>query len=320
MSDHPDDDLILGLYARFGLAYYQSECLHRELCFTYACSGLPSPDMITRPRVEEQLAHAFTLTLGDVAVRLKGVLPAEMTHQIQEAVDVRNFLAHHFWFERAHQMFAVGDVRRLIAELNEYAAMFDQIDSRVSEWSEPKRRELGLTEEVLQFSLRRIVAGESDEPLPDKQTVRELGKKLGSRQRLIRVWEFTLEDGLKPLIFEFVDGSLATVRCRAGLDQVQGSRSDLDGAPSRQAASPSRYTAASEALRTVELRINARQWCGVVGKARPAKADFQMGRSDVQGAPDLARTTRHTWLREAMHRAAQPDVNSARGGRGAASF
>lgn len=208
MSDHPDDDLILGLYARFGLAYYQSECLHRELCFTYACSGLPSPDMITRPRVEEQLAHAFTLTLGDVAVRLKGVLPAEMTHQIQEAVDVRNFLAHHFWFERAHQMFAVGDVRRLIAELNEYAAMFDQIDSRVSEWSEPKRRELGLTEEVLQFSLRRIVAGESDEPLPDKQTVRELGKKLGSRQRLIRVWEFTLEDGLKPLIFEFVDGSL----------------------------------------------------------------------------------------------------------------
>ena len=35
-----------------------------------------------------------------------------------------------------------------------------------------------------------------------------------------------------------------------------------------------------------------------------------MGRSDVQGAPDLARTTRHTWLREAMHRAAQPDVNS----------
>src|SRR5450759_1969652 len=98
MSYHPDDDLILGLYARFGLAYYQSECLHRELCFTYACSGLPSPDMITRPRVEEQLAHAFTLTLGDVAGRLKGVLPAEMTTQIQEAVDVRNFLAHHFWF------------------------------------------------------------------------------------------------------------------------------------------------------------------------------------------------------------------------------
>jgi hypothetical protein len=47
MSDQPNDDLIRELYARFGLAYYQSECLHRELCFIFAWSGLPSPDLIT---------------------------------------------------------------------------------------------------------------------------------------------------------------------------------------------------------------------------------------------------------------------------------
>ncbi len=192
----------------FGLAYYQSECLHRELCMIVAWSELPSRDLITRPRVEEQLARAFSLTLGDVTAKLKGVLPVELYTELQTSVETRNFLAHHFWFERAHLMFDVKNVRQLIAELNGYAGLFDRLDARFSAWSEPKRRELGLTDEVIQHSLSRILAGESDEPLADRQAIRELDKKLGRRRRLIRVWECTLDDGRKPLVFELADGSL----------------------------------------------------------------------------------------------------------------
>lgn len=208
MVEQPDDDLIREMYARFGLAYYQSECLHRGLCIILAWSGLPSRDLITRPRVDERLAQAFSLTLGDVATKLAGVLPAELAGEIRQAVDTRNFLAHHFWFERAHLMFSVTNVQQLIAELDGYAEMFDRLDTRITEWSEPMRRELGLTDEVLEESLTRTLAGESDEPLPDRQAVRELEKKLGRRQRLIRVWQCALDDGRKPLIFELADGSL----------------------------------------------------------------------------------------------------------------
>ena len=105
-------------------------------------------------------------------------------------------------------MFSVNNVRELISELDGYAEMFDRLDARVSEWSEPTRQRLGLTDEVLQESLERTLAGEADEPLPDKQAVRELEKKLSRRQRLIRAWEFSLEDGRRPLIFELADGSL----------------------------------------------------------------------------------------------------------------
>lgn len=173
-----------------------------------AWSGLPSPDLITRPRVEERLAQAFSLTLGDVAAELEGVLPTELGGELREAVDTRNFLAHHFWFERAHLIFSGDSVRQLIAELDGYAELFDRLDTRVDEWSKPKRQELGLTEEVLQDSLKRALAGELDEPLPDRRTVREFEKNLGTRQRLIRIWEFTVADGRKPLIFELADGSL----------------------------------------------------------------------------------------------------------------
>ena len=207
MTDQPDNDLMRELYARFGLAYYESECLHRSLCIVLAWSGLPSPDVITRPRVEERLAEAFSLTLGNVAAKLEGVLPAELAGEIRHAIDKRNFLAHHFWFERVHLMFSVNKVRQLIAELDGYVEVFGRLDAQVSEWSEPMHQRLGLTDEVLEESLRRALAGES-EPFPNRQAVRELEKKLGRRQRLIRVWEFTLDDGLKPLIFELADGSL----------------------------------------------------------------------------------------------------------------
>ena len=208
MNSQPDDDLIRELYARFGLAYCQSECLHRGLCIILAWSGLPSRDLITRPRVEERLAQAFSLTLGDVAAKLEGVLPAELVGEVREAVETRNFVAHHFWFERAHLMFSVDNIHQLITELDGYAEMFERLDNLVAEWSEPMRRGLGLTDEVLQETLRRTLAGDPSEPLPDRQTVRNLEKKLSRKQRLIRVWQFVMENGQKPLIFELADGSL----------------------------------------------------------------------------------------------------------------
>ena len=208
IDDRPDNDLVRELYARFGLAYYQSECLHRGLCFILALSELPSRDLVTRPRVEERLAQAFSLTLGDVAAKVEAVLPAGLSGELQKAVTARNFLAHHFWFERAHLMFSVENVRKLIAELDDYSKLFDCLDTRVDQLSKPKRQEFGVTDELLQESTSQILAGAPDEPLPDRQSVRELEKKLAKRQRLSRVWEFTLDDGRKPLIFELADGSM----------------------------------------------------------------------------------------------------------------
>lgn len=215
MNEEPDDDVIREVYARFGLAYYESECLHRSLCIAFAWSGLPPRDLTTQPRVEERLAQAFSLTLGDVAGRLQDVLPAELLTDLQSAVDKRNFLAHQFWFERAHLMFSEESVQRLIVELQEYCDEFDGLDKQIGVWLTRKRRELGFSDEMLQASLEEVLAGQ-DDPLPGKQTVRELDKKLTRRQQLTRVWEFALDDGRRPLIFELADGSFWQL-CDVGL-------------------------------------------------------------------------------------------------------
>lgn len=180
----------------------------RLVRIAFAWSGLPSKDLITRPRIEERFAQAFSLTLGDVIARLEGLLPTQLVEEIRAALVSRNFLAHHFWFERAHLMFNITTVHQLIDELDKYTETFDQLDARVDEWLEPLRQKLGLTDEILQRSLERILRGEESDPLLDKHAIREMEKKLSRRQDLARVWEFSREDGSKPLIFELIDGSL----------------------------------------------------------------------------------------------------------------
>ena len=216
VTNEPTDDLVREMYARFGLAYYHSEVLHRGLCIILAMSDLPRKDLITRPRVEERLAHAFFLTLGDVITELAGKIPAEYSTRLDQVREKRNFLAHHFWLDRAHLMFRTDQVLKLIDELDGYTDLFNRLDEETSRWFRGRRHELGLTDEILQDSLTRILSGEGEEPLPGRDVVKDREKKLQRKQRLVRVWEFDLPEGGKPLVFEMQDGSLWQL-CDAGL-------------------------------------------------------------------------------------------------------
>ena len=215
-TNEPTDDLVREMYARFGLAYYHSEVLHRGLCIILAMSYLPRRDLITRPRIEEHLAHAFSLTLGDVLTALANKLPVAFSDRLDEVREKRNFLAHHFWFDRAHLMFRVDQIQELIAELDGYTQLFRQMDEDTSAWFDDRRQEFGLTEDVLQESMARVLSGQDEPPLPGRDAVKQIEKKLKGKTRLIRVWESELPEGGKPLVFELQDGSLWQL-CDAGL-------------------------------------------------------------------------------------------------------
>jgi len=220
MDNELMNDLVREMYARFGLAYYHSEVLHRGLCLILALSDLPRRDLITRLRVEERLAHTFTLTLGDVISELAGKIPDAFSIRLEKALNNRNFLAHHYWFDRAHLMSQADHIRQLIEELAGYTQIFNQLDEEISQWFSGKRVEFGLTDEVIQNCMTRILSGQGEKPLPGKEVVREREKKLKRQQIVSRVWEFSLPDGRKPLIFEMEDESLWQL-CDIGLGWTQ---------------------------------------------------------------------------------------------------
>lgn len=225
VPNEPTDDLVREMYARFGLAYYHSEVLHRGLCIILAMSDLPRRDLVTRPRVEELLAHAFSLTLGDVIKALADKVPEELSARLDEVRHMRNFLAHHFWFDRAHLMFRADQIEELIAELDRYAQLFNQMDEETCAWFQDRRTELGLTDDVLKQSLARVVSGQEEPPLPGKDTGKQIAKKLKGKQRLLRVWEFDIPEGGKLLVFELQDGSLWQL-CDVGLGWTRFRRTE----------------------------------------------------------------------------------------------
>ncbi len=209
LDEEPIPDLRRELFARFGLAYYHSECLHKELCNYLTISGFPSSDGITRPRIEEKLSQAFALPLGLVVEKLRPVLPEDLLPDLEAAVKRRNFLAHHFWFGRAHLMFTASGIDKMIEELDAMSEQFHELDERCTERFAQKKQELGITDEVIQSALDECKAGKPMEPLSTK-------RKLKKQERMIRAWEFALPSGQKPIVFETEDGCLWQL-CEVGL-------------------------------------------------------------------------------------------------------
>lgn len=204
-----DEEKIKEMFAHFGRAYYFSECLHKELANYHAIVDFQSSSHITRPRVEEKLQLAFSLTLGQLFDQLRDRFPIEMQDALSVAIEKRNFLAHHFWFERSYLMFSLDGVSQMIQELEGMSGLFTKVDKQVSVFTKSKHEQMGITDEVLQYAFEEAKAGKPLEPFPDF-------RKIKKQERIVNAWEVTLQNGNKPLIFESEDGCLWQL-CEVGL-------------------------------------------------------------------------------------------------------
>lgn len=82
----PDSEDIKEVYARFGLAYYHAECLHRGLCNLYSLTQLPPNGPVTAPRLEEHLRDAFNSTLGQIVRFLEPQFPPALWPKLEQAI------------------------------------------------------------------------------------------------------------------------------------------------------------------------------------------------------------------------------------------
>jgi hypothetical protein len=195
------EQLVKEVFAQFGAAYYHSEVLHRGLCNIYALATFEKAEDITRPRIEEKLALAFSLTLGQIVEKTKGVFSGGMQRRLEVALDKRNYLAHRFWFERSPLMFSEPDLLGLRQELLELTNLFGELDEAITESLDPRRQAMGLTDDLIQELFDKLIAGEPDEPLISQRLLKK-------QERIVRVWDVKVGDNLVTQIFETEDGCL----------------------------------------------------------------------------------------------------------------
>jgi hypothetical protein len=204
-----EDELLRELYARFGLAYYESEVLHRNLCNIYALGTFIEPESITRPRMEEKLSYAFSLTLGRVINETKFLFPTEIKEKLDLALNKRNYLAHHFWFDKNYLMFSQKGIVQLQEELLGYVNFFDDLDKLILTFFQPIREKFGISDEIINDISEELLLFGLDEPMisqrpPNKQ------------ERIINVWDVETVEGTITQVFESDDGCVWQL-CDAGL-------------------------------------------------------------------------------------------------------
>ena len=194
-------ELTKEVFAQFGRAYCQSEVLHRGLCIVYALATFDKAENITGPRVEEKLAFSFALTLGQVIEKSKGIFPENIEQQLIYALDKRNYIAHQFWFERNYLMFDEKGLLELRQELIELTNLFENLDNNITEFFKPIRKSFGLSDEVIQKSYKKLLAGGQDEPIISQRPPKK-------QERITKVWNIKTADNLITQIFESDDGYL----------------------------------------------------------------------------------------------------------------
>ena len=147
------------VFARFGAALYYAQCLEHQL-------GLMLASMCNRKFLEvpPEDRDAFydrelTKTLGQMAKALKNAIgiPPMLEDRLKKAVEIRNWLAHRYFCERAREILSLREREHMISELQEQADFLQALDIEVTEIMEKWMERLGVSKEDIYEEMREFL-------------------------------------------------------------------------------------------------------------------------------------------------------------------
>jgi hypothetical protein len=153
------------VYARYGLAMYQAQCVERQLAILLASEYRPGPSKITRSEYEQLLESHFERTLGGLLRQLeKSIpLPADFEGTLRKALEKRNWLAHRYFWERAGHFVSEKGRDKMLLELQEAIDYFEILDARLTDIADSWAKRHNIPPEELEKALERIIANAEKE-------------------------------------------------------------------------------------------------------------------------------------------------------------
>lgn len=163
VSDHDDSESqhCKEVYAYYGLAMYQVQCVERSLALALATEFGPGPTRITRQQYDELLGELFQDTFGRLIRRLRRetAVPPAFDATTQAALEKRNWLAHHYFWDRAPHFVTESGRDAMLAELQSAVAEFEYLNEQLTRITDAWRERHGITEEMIAEERERLIAG-----------------------------------------------------------------------------------------------------------------------------------------------------------------
>ena len=138
---------------------FQAQGLERQLAIILATKYRPGPNRITRTEFDKILRGLFLRTLGWLVEEIGKVaqLNEDEKERLQKALNKRNWLAHHYFWERALDFQSESGRALMMEELQEAAELFQALDelitNRTLKWAE----EVGVTRQELDKTLEQLM-------------------------------------------------------------------------------------------------------------------------------------------------------------------
>jgi hypothetical protein len=110
-----------------------AQCLERERAIFLAC--IYAPIHSHRRAYDERHGENFTLTFGNLAKRYLDVATAEhsnLAHRVQSVVELRNEIAHRYFWNRAVELTRSDGRQAMIHELMDACNTFDALDGELT--------------------------------------------------------------------------------------------------------------------------------------------------------------------------------------------
>ena len=157
-------DQIREVYARFGLAVFQAQCLEKELALLLAMKHCPDPTRISRAEFDKIFKRLFLRTFGQLVNEIETLikLSEDEKEKLKKALSKRNWLAHEYFWERSVEVLSEPGRASMIEELQEAADYFDDLDEFFSAKTVELAEAIGVTQESVAKELERLLRERED--------------------------------------------------------------------------------------------------------------------------------------------------------------
>lgn len=172
-KDYDESEHCKAVYAHFGLAYYLSSVLETGVALTLLTAEFliqqkaeiepKGRKHFDRNRFEFEydafLHRQHAQTLGNLIKRMQQLtnVPDALKAELVRVKECRDFLAHHFFRERAEKFVTRRGRDKMIDELQKAQKLFDAADVAVSKFRKPIQEKIGLSENVLRTHMERYI-------------------------------------------------------------------------------------------------------------------------------------------------------------------
>ena len=150
-------------FARFGLAVYQAQCVERQIGILIA-SALNRDFLRTSPEERDSFFDVeFAKTLGQLMRALSEMMPLnpELEPRLKRALQLRNWLAHDYFWQRAGSILTDDGRERMIAELQETADFFGTLDAELTAMSDKWLDRVGISRQVIEREMQKYKRGQN---------------------------------------------------------------------------------------------------------------------------------------------------------------